>query len=114
MKDDRFAPHQIAGRFSGDLLALLVPPGTAPPDAGRFRIIHVSGRFLSTDDLTVTSLRREGNAWSIAVDIVRREQPDAPPAARDLYLLLHIHGASTITVHFTGVEAPDVTLPPLT
>ena len=69
-------------------------------------IVRPRGEFFSTDELTLTQMRRDDDHWAIDLEITRVETPNGIPAPRDLYVVLAIntgdHPPQHLELRFSG------------
>ena len=75
-----------------DLAAIGVTEGDARVTRAALRdhglIVRCRGRCFSTDELAITQIRRDGERWSLGLELTHHENQDGEPAPRDLYVLL--------------------------
>jgi hypothetical protein len=89
----RFLPLPTVGdSFDPEVLFRVAPATRAPQTALRDHtiVVRARGEFFSTDRLTVSDVRVEGDAWLIHFSVTHVESPDGEPAPRDLYVVIAI------------------------
>lgn len=87
--------HPCAGPGDPQALDAWLAGGAPPPFAraalrDHLLAVRPHGQFLSTDEVALSRTDRDGDRWSIVVEITRSEGGDLVPAPRDLFVVLRI------------------------